>query len=374
MKFLSLRYLLIISILSIIAVSCNDDESTPITDPLEEAFENGESWYWIAKDEMKSRSGLSSGYGVNFNSNSTKLVIYLEGGGACFNAVTCFGNPDKFTEAEFNQLLNTSAGNGDIGMFSRSSTQNPFSDWNFIYIPYSTGDIHAGNNPSSDVPGGLNNQQMVGFNNVTEVLNDISPFFIDKGITEVFLSGSSAGGYGALINYDQVAESFPDLNISMIADSSPVFFSTELFPECFNERLESTFNIQFPSDYSNFTGDSYPYNAQRVYEYLSNKYPDAQFGFFSYFTDETEEYFYGFGADDCADAVNPISDEEFQSGLLDMADKLEELGNWRVYYETGSAHTILFSDSFETLSVSGVPFTTWLSQLNQKTAGNVMSQ
>jgi len=273
---------------------------------------------------------------------------------------------------DFQNLLASTGGQGSVGIYNRSSTQNPFDDWNYVYVPYTTGDIHSGNNPSSDVPGGLNNQVMVGFNNITEVLNDIAPFFKERGVTQVFLSGASAGGYGTLINYNQVAESFPDLNISMIADSSPIFFDSEIFPSCLNERIETTFNIQFPSDYEDFTSDNFPYRAQRIYEYLSNKYPDAQFGFYSYYEDETERYFFGFGLNDCADAVNPINGEIFKAGLIELASVFEDFGNWKVYYENGNKHTILFSDEFETMSVETVPFANWLSDLNQKSAASVM--
>ena len=367
-----LRHLGVLLFFFVFFACNNDEEPDPVLDPLEEAFENNESWFWVPKDEMLTRSGQTSGYGVNFNSSSTKLLIYLEGGGVCFNAVTCFQNPNKFDETDFQNLLASTGGQGTLGIYNRSSTQNPFDDWNYVYVPYTTGDIHSGNNPSSDVPGGLNNQVMVGFNNITEVLNDIAPFFKERGVTEVFLSGASAGGYGTLINYNQVAESFPDLNISMIADSSPIFFDTEIFPSCLNERIETTFNIQFPSDYEDFTSDNFPYRAQRIYEYLSNKYPDAQFGFYSYYEDETERYFFGFGLNDCADAVNPIDGEIFKAGLIEIASVFEDFGNWKVYYENGNKHTILFSDEFETMSVETVPFANWLSDLNQKSAASVM--
>ena len=362
---------LCISLLIVGVISCTDDES-PELEPLEEAYMNDQLWHWIPKDEMVSRIGISSGYGVNFNSSSNSLLIYLEGGGACFNAITCLQNPNQFTEDDFNDRLASTGGQGEVGIFKRSNTSNPFNDWSFVYVPYTTGDVHSGDNPSSDVPGGLNDQQMVGYNNISVVLNDIAPFLISRGITEVFLSGASAGGYGTLINYYQVAEAFPDIDISMIADSSPVFLDTEIFEPCLNERLETTFNIQFPPDFENFTSEEYPFRTQRVYEYLSNKYPDSQFGFFAYYMDEVESYFFGFGQNDCQDAINPIEGEKFKSGLLQLADELEELGNWKVYYEEGDSHTILFSSQFETMTVSGVTFTDWLGQLNDKSASSVM--
>lgn len=353
--------------------SCNtEEEPSPILSPLENAYVNSEIWNWIPKEEMLTRAGFTTGYGANFNKNSTKLIIYLDGGGACFNEITCFLNSFKFDEMDFDELINSSGSQGSVGIFNRNSTNNPFKDWNFVYVPYVTGDVHSGNNPSADIPNGLSNQKMVGYNNITEVLKDVSPFFEEKGISEVFLSGASAGGYGTLINYNQVAEYFPELDISMIADSSPMFTNTDIYPNCLNERFETTFNFQLPSDYSQYTSDTYPYRSQRIYEYLSRKYPDAQFGFFSYYADETIRYFFGFGAEDCADGINPISEDLYLTGLTELAESFEDFENWKVYFENGSSHTILFSSEFETLSVSDKKFTDWLKDLNNKEASSFM--
>ena len=158
MKFRIRQYHLFIFVLFFYA--CNNEEEPQPISPLEEAYENSNTWNWVAKDEMISRSGQTTGYAVNFNKNSTKLLLYLEGGGVCFNAVTCFQNPNKFNEEDFKELISNTG--GDIGMYNRSSSLNPFNDWNFVYVPYTTGDIHGGNNMSSDIPGGLNDQVMVG--------------------------------------------------------------------------------------------------------------------------------------------------------------------------------------------------------------------
>ena len=84
------------------------------------------------------------GYGVILNPNSKKLLIFLDGGGACFNPLTCSKNRDHFSEEDF---LERVASDPSL-LINRSSDQNQFKDWNLVFVPYATGDVHSGTNSS----------------------------------------------------------------------------------------------------------------------------------------------------------------------------------------------------------------------------------
>jgi hypothetical protein len=47
------------------------------------------TWTWVPFADTKCRSGTPAGIGVNMQSTSKRLMIYLEGGGACFDSQTC---------------------------------------------------------------------------------------------------------------------------------------------------------------------------------------------------------------------------------------------------------------------------------------------
>src|ERR1039457_1625778 len=47
------------------------------------------TWNWVPFEAAHCRSGSSTGIGINPNPTSDKLLILLEGGGACFDATTC---------------------------------------------------------------------------------------------------------------------------------------------------------------------------------------------------------------------------------------------------------------------------------------------
>ena len=59
-----------------------------------------EKWTWVPFADAKCRDGSSTGIAVNPSSGSDKLMIFLQGGGACFNATTCAGNPSSFSAAD----------------------------------------------------------------------------------------------------------------------------------------------------------------------------------------------------------------------------------------------------------------------------------
>jgi len=142
---------------------------------------------WVSKTQMKSRNGESMGYGVILNPNSTKLVVFLDGGGACFNGLTCSQNPDSYSKEDF---LKGIVSNKSL-LINRSSNENQFKDWNLVFVPYATGDVHSGTNSSGNVPNnGPKNQSMVGFNNFTIVLEDLKGYFDSNGtITELVFMG-----------------------------------------------------------------------------------------------------------------------------------------------------------------------------------------
>src|SRR5262249_29110227 len=130
------------------------------------------------------RDGSPNGIYAHFTA-SDKLVIYLEGGGACSSPGFCNFNP-----ANLNQIINggeTALGSmvvagrqqpGTTGMFDLNNAANPFKDWNMIYIPYCTGDVHFGTKINVTVLGSLlPPQQFVGYLNLKLFISRIVPTF-----------------------------------------------------------------------------------------------------------------------------------------------------------------------------------------------------
>ena len=70
---------------------------------------------------------------------SDKLLIYLQGGGACWFRQTC--DPEMTPSYTLN-VANTSY--PYFGIFNFAKADNPFKDHTVVYAPYCTGDVHIG--------------------------------------------------------------------------------------------------------------------------------------------------------------------------------------------------------------------------------------
>ncbi|MBC8170119.1 MAG: hypothetical protein H7X77_00535, partial [Anaerolineae bacterium] len=73
--------------------------------------------------------------------NTDKLMVYFQGGGACWNALTC-----QTQGATFDDFVNSPPVEIGFynGIFDFENTANPAADYNFVFVPYCTGDVHVG--------------------------------------------------------------------------------------------------------------------------------------------------------------------------------------------------------------------------------------
>ncbi|HVK65060.1 MAG TPA: pectin acetylesterase-family hydrolase [Polyangium sp.] len=321
-----------------------------------------EQWTWVPVPEAKCRSGSSTGFGIRINPQSTKLVIYLEGGGACFNGTTCNLNTGSYGQNNFDNWKN---GGGNNGLFSKSNAANSVKDWSFVYVPYCTGDVHAGNAPGADVPGGLSpkNQQFVGYANIGHYLKRIIPTF--KNVTEVLLTGVSAGGFGAFYNYDRVAQAFCPTPVALIDDSGPPMGDTYMAP-CLQKRWRDLFNFAdtIPAD---CVECSLPNGGglANAWKLLGQKYPEASLGLISSDKDNTISQFYGYGKNNCQniDGVFPsaLSGAEYTAGLEEIRESfLEQSPAWSSYFVSATTHTYLGGNGYYNTNVDGTPLSEWV--------------
>lgn len=204
----------------LVLAGCGDDggESPgPLDTPLEQ-------WTWIDIPDMKCGDGSSTGIAINRTERSRKLVLAFEGGGACWEAAACYGiegilqptsaHLDGFTAQTFETVRPFFNSNW---AFQRDDATSPFGDATWVFVPYCTGDLHAGQQTTEyEVFGELRTMHHVGALNVDAMLELVSGFATD----EVFAIGISAGGYGVQINWDRIAASFPGATTHIFADGA----------------------------------------------------------------------------------------------------------------------------------------------------------
>jgi hypothetical protein len=138
-----------------------------------------------------------------------KVVVFLQGGGACFSAETCAPESGlyRFEVAE---------GPHPEGMFDFADRRNPFADHSVVYVPYCTGDVHLGD-VTEEYADGLTVQHK-GYVNGTAALDYVADSFPDA--TDVVVVGESAGSVAAPLYGGLVADRLPDAAVTVLADGS----------------------------------------------------------------------------------------------------------------------------------------------------------
>lgn len=315
-----------------------------------------DDWVWVNVPGAKCRDGSDAGFAINFSSTSKEVVVYLEGGGACFNQVTCSTNKSSYNEGNFN------ADKGKLGgIFDRTNDANPVKDWNFVYIPYCTGDVHAGNNPDGNVPV-HGKQQFVGYANIGLYLQRIVPSFPDA--ERVLLTGESAGGFGAAANYDQVQRGFGCTPVDLLDDSGPPM-SGDYIPACLQAKWRTTwgFDKTLLADCGEDCANEDDYLLDFV-KHLAKTHADRTQGLISSMADDTIRLFYGYGKNECnvplADRMDPAP---FAEGLEDAREQLGSYETFGTYFFEGATHTIISRSGFYDREVNGVKLTDWVQEL-----------
>jgi Pectinacetylesterase len=322
------------------------------------------TWQWVPIEGSMCRNGSATGIGVSAKPGAKNLMIYLEGGGACFNALTCAGNAASYGASNFASF---GTGEGTTGIFNRGDTANPMADWNMVYIPFCTGDVHAGNKTDATVSGVNGKQQFVGYVNVTRALARLVPTF--PGLEKVLLTGTSAGGFGAAANYPQTARAFAPVPVYDLDDSGPPM-GDPYASACLQKAWADTWGFDKTvladcgadcPDPTNYTIDATIHTAKM--------FPNIPFGLIEDTADSVITFFYGFGSNNCMNAIpSALSGATFTAGLLDSRAKLAMYPNIGGFIFQGTDHTTLEMSTFDTRSAGGgdaatVKLTDWVNTL-----------
>ncbi len=196
----------------------------PPGDPISVPAGDLERWVYVPIEGMRCGDGSPSGVGVNFTSKSRKLLIWFQGNGVCYDALTCNlykGLLVGLGSDPIKQMFWGNAGAGQVGVFDRTDPNNPFRDSNFIVFPHCTVDAHTADKDSEYL--GVGKVYQHGYANVTVALGRIVPTFVDA--TRIVVAGFSAGGIGATANYHQIATGFKPYNPNLpflVNDSGPI--------------------------------------------------------------------------------------------------------------------------------------------------------
>lgn len=323
-----------------------------------------EGWTWVPVEGSRCASGATAGIGVNLSQTSDDVLIYMQGGGACWNQGTCVPSLLRFgpvchygdticlydgpggaqPTATFVTHPNPFPADGGgvfpselrlitgVRVFDRDDVENPFRDATFVYVPYCTGDMHTGDNVKTykykhDLFGPEHDYtfHFAGAANMELYLEELAA--LRPNASRVWLTGTSAGGYGATFHLDRVARFFPDAEVALLADSSP-FVDTHHW-----DSWKSAWNMQFPEGC-----DDCDEGFQQVMAHVLSANADKRIGLLAFDSDQVIRYFFH-GGNGIEAVLDPPS-SNYTNGLNALLSTYDAHPNAAYFVLPGTEHVM----------------------------------
>ncbi len=352
---------------------------------------------------------------------NSEMLFYFDGGGACWDSMNCLtattynpesANPDM-PGSRFQQ-----------GVFDQSRADNPFREWTEVYIPYCTGDLHVGSNDQkyidyTGVLGQVNDEIIIhhrGFDNFLAVLDWVKNNYAqdddkdsnegrhghkrkhknshkrdryrnNNALTKIFVTGSSAGSYGATFNYPWIRQAFPEVRSFLLADAgnaiiNEAFTNGALFPKDgsrgpwnvnknmarwlpgYAQTLNSVSASELATTLFGMTASFYPLDPVAQY---TTSWDLVQMGFLNVMENIHDPLSW-------TDLQPPLICEWNIRAARSMATNEQINFNYNYYKAAGTQHTIMGLDLFYTEQSAGNKvFSEWVSDMLEQPAWQLLN-
>lgn len=347
----------IIAVLALVLTAC---ESAPPYDPMLPLTElTANQWNEIAPghDTICSR-GTDWAFFV-YPGDPDKVLVEFEGGGACWNDVTCaIGSSQNYFKEDIEQSRALAMGTTFTGLQDHSNADNPFKDWTHVYVPYCTGDIHWGSATktySEGTPSSFTINHL-GANNARSVLHWLDDQSLSP--SNIFVTGCSAGAYGSIYWTPHLSKQYPDAYVAQMGDCGAGIitdtFLTESFPQ-----WNATANLpEWVEGLHPDTIDIPNLNLYDIYSMIAAGSPGpAITAQYNTVLDNNQVFYYT--------AMGGKSGETgWSQGMLDSIKRIDDASsNFRYFIAPGDRHCIIRFDEVYTLTVGDQKLIDWIAAL-----------
>jgi hypothetical protein len=266
----------------------------------------------------------------------TRLVLFFEGGGGCFDERTCALGSTWFDDA-------VDAGDDPAyggGILDLRDRRNPLRTWSWVFIPSCTGDVHLGDRR---VRYGSVTVEQRGWRNARAALEWAFRRF--PKVESVFVVGCSAGSVGSAFHVPAVLDHWPHAEITQLGDSLAFVFHRPV------SLTDWGAHAHFPAF---FRIGNRRFTMVEYLRALARAYPKHMFARFNHAGDDVQEAFYAAVGGDPKD---------FEGRLRAAESNLKRLPNYRSYLACGDRHCILPDSAFYSTTVRKVRLREWVADL-----------
>jgi hypothetical protein len=302
----------------------------------------GDQWERVeAPAECMCGDGGEWAYFVR-RADPTKVLFFLEGGGACFTGEMCAPGSD-----DYKQSVGHDGGfDADSGIFDLDDPRNPLADYSMVFVPYCTGDVHAGNS-TTDYGNGVVVEHK-GFVNGSAALAGMIERFPDAA--EVVVAGVSAGSFPTPVYAAIAADALPEARITVIADGSGAI------PDAMGAVAANWKFLEALPDWPEVAGATYAdVTPSWVFKIVAARQPAIAFARHDYaFDDVLTGYaqLAGLSADDLVAVMQANEAAVEAAGAV--------VSTW---IAAGDDHTVIQNDELYTEELNGVRFVDWLTSV-----------
>ncbi|TVR04367.1 MAG: vtpJ-therm [Deltaproteobacteria bacterium] len=212
-------YTLLVATLALLTAACSEDDTGPdgtlaeqlgmtihldTAEPVDiDRQDNVTTWTFDPEDGPMCLRGDPFRASIR-ETGHDDLVIFLQGGGACWSAF-CLA------------VTKAPAGVPRINLLNPRLDGNPFAEWNVLYLPYCDGSLFVGDIDHDDAGDGTPDRFHRGLHNLSAALTHGARTLPEP--RRILLAGSSAGGYGTLLATLLVRHVWPNSQLFVMNDS-----------------------------------------------------------------------------------------------------------------------------------------------------------
>lgn len=261
------------------------------------------------------------------------LMLFLRDGGACWNQDMCDGG-FAFEEAELPP---------STGLLADNATHS-LRSWHTVYAPYCDGSVFVGDNRVSY-------GSRIGYHNGLANLSAAIGVMKDKvpNPDKIFVTGSSAGGFGSFFAIAPVRLTFPDAEIYMLSDSGPAMFNPD--NEVTLDQTDESWGYRgFIPEECTRCDPQFTYLA----EFMADNDPNfKRFALFHTYEDTVIRSFLTMNGPDLGDLIESVTDD-IESRMPDRFGR---------YLPNGDFHTIFLNDGYQQAYIGNKVVMDWIDEM-----------
>jgi len=293
-----------------------------------------------------------------------KLVVYFQGGGACWNAVNC----DPHLDPSYKPTVADNEPERYDGIFAFDNPANPFADYSVVMAPYCSADVHLGNKvatyqaPAREAREGEDGEMLPaheahevtirhkGLVNAQAVLDWTYDSF--RAPAEIFVTGSSAGAIPSPYYAWKIADAYPDARIAQLGDGAGGYRRDDTATNPMSEWGTMGHFQQYP-EFEGMSAEEIAY--EDLYIAAAKRHPDILFTEYDAAEDAVQKRFLAMSGSQTTHLIESLE--------ANHNDIRAEVDNFRAYVAGGDSHTILARPEFYTFQVDGRRIRDWVADL-----------